>query len=113
MNKTIFEYDMKRLDRGSDRSFSALLHSVSTNIPAHFKVLVSDIIALSISLLCASTINLIISNPEGTVVGLDAIVGNQILGRYMLFLPVLILVFLYGGLYSRRFWEGRELQRVV
>ena len=85
MNKTIFEYDMKRSDRSSDRSFSAFLHSVSMKIPAHFKVLVSDIIALSISLLCASTINLIFSNPDGMVINLDAMVGSQILGRYMFF----------------------------
>jgi undecaprenyl-phosphate galactose phosphotransferase len=112
MNKTILEYDVTHSNRNNSESLSFSLLNVPINIPVHFKVIASDIAAISISMLFAGAIAIIFSHPERTIINNDIIVA-QILWKYMFFLLMLILVFLYGGLYSRYFWESRELQRVV
>ncbi len=113
MNKNIFEYHVGHSDRVSDLSTSPLVKIFTPKFSVLFKIFMSDTIALSISLLFAAIINFNFSadvNQENQVI---AIFTPEILGGYMLFMPILIGIFIYGGLYTRNFWEGRELQRIV
>jgi undecaprenyl-phosphate galactose phosphotransferase len=113
MNKDTFEYHVDHSDRVSDLSSYHLLKFFTPKIPVLFKVLMSDAIALSISLLAATTIYFNFSNTVGQENRIVTIFNSEILGNYMILMPLLIGVFIYGGLYRKNFWEGRELQRVV
>lgn len=113
MNKNIFEYHASHSDRVDGLHVSPLVKLFTSKIPVPFKLFMSDTIALSISLLFAYIIHFNFSfnvNQENQVID---IFNSEILSSYMLFMSLLIGIFIYGGLYSKNFWEGRELQRIV
>ena len=113
MNKNMFEYHVNHSDRVSDLSASPLVRFFTPKFSVVFKIFMSDITALSISLLVAAIIHFNFSNTVNQESQDGAIFYAEILGGYVFFMPLLIGIFVYGGLYSRDFWEGRELQRIV
>ena len=113
MNKTIHDYNLEHSEPVGGTPASALLRISGLKLPARFKVLMSDILALSASLLCACIISFAFSASSHEQIGVSAVFATQVLERYLILLPILILIFMYGGLFRRGAWEGRELQRIA
>lgn len=113
MNKTTVKYFPHQLESINGKTSPFLLNTFTVRISATLKVIVSDIAAIIISLICAGAINYFLSPKKIINNDVSAIFNIQLLDRYIILLPVLIFIFAYGGLYSRNFWEGREFQRIV
>jgi undecaprenyl-phosphate galactose phosphotransferase len=113
MNKNIFEYHVSHSDRTNDLSITTLLKFFTPIFSTPIKVFMSDTIALSISLLFAVIIHFNFSGTVNQENNINNIFNSELLDNYMLFIPLLIGIFIYGGLYRKSFWEFRELQRIV
>jgi len=113
MNKETFMYHVDHSERVRDLPTSLLLKFLNTKISILFKIFMSDTIALSISLLAATIIYFNFSTTVSQENKITTIFNLEILDKYMFLMPLLIGIFIYGGLYRRNFWEGRELQRIV
>jgi undecaprenyl-phosphate galactose phosphotransferase len=113
MNKNMFEYHVDHSDRVSDLPAFPLREFFSTKYSIIFKLFISDTIAFSLTLLFATIISFNFSAPINQGNQVISIFSSEILRSYMLFMPVLFGIFIYGGLYTKNFWEGGELQRIV
>ncbi len=113
MNKNMFEYHVGHSDRVGDPPAFTLVKFFTPKISVPFKMLMSDIIALSLSLLAATIIHFNFSTAVSKESKILDISNIEILVNYMLLIPLLIGIFIYGGLYRKNFWESRELKRIV
>jgi Undecaprenyl-phosphate galactose phosphotransferase WbaP len=112
VNKSIVGYNVDHSGRINDPRRARSPNLSVSKVPARFKVLASDVVALLISLVCAYSITLIFSTSPNQIYEFGAAFDTLALSRYAVLSPLLIFVFMYGGLYTRSAWESRELKLV-
>lgn len=106
-----YEADSQRHVGGlSNIGFSA---NPAFRVPSRFKLLLSDVTAILLAICGAGLASALITGAvPGGLAQIWAVIADS-LGTYIFFVPMLVGLFMYGGLYRRAHWEGDEIGRIL
>jgi len=113
MSESVGEYETERQKAVGGLTNISFPDSSTFRVPSRLKMLSSDAVAILLAICGAGMVSALIgAQAPANFAQLWGVIKGS-LGNYIFFVPMLIGLFMYGGLYNRTHWEGDEIGRIL